>query len=162
MNQANPVLRTSVHILTSLAILAASATVFAQQAPKPETLIKWRQSAYTVFGWNTNRIKASIEGQYNKDDVIKAANAIAAVSGTGMEKLFPAGTEKGKGWEPTEAHADLFKNMKRFAELNASLTKEASELANVANTGDLAAVKAQFGKMTKACKTCHEDYKVKD
>lgn len=157
------------NVKLSIAMLAATilmvqgvASAEPVPTPKPETFIKWRQSAFTVYGWNTNRIKASLEGTYNKDDVIKGATVIAAVANTGMEKLFPPGTEKGKGWEATEAHADLFKNLKRFAELNANLAKEATELANVAHNGDQAAVKAQFGKMTKTCKTCHDDYKVKD
>lgn len=146
----------------ALAILAASSVTHAQQAPKPEALIKWRQSAYSLIGWNTGRIKASVEGTFNKDEVIRAANTIAAVSGSGLDKLFPAGTEQGKGWHDTSAKAELFKDIKRYNDLTASLNKEAVELANVANGGDQAAVKTQFGKLTKACKTCHDDFKAKD
>lgn len=146
----------------AVAVLAASVSALAQQAPKPETLIKWRQSAYQVIAWNSGRIKAAVEGQYNKDDVIKAANAIAAVGNSGLGNLFVPGTEQGKGWHDTTAKAELFKDIKRFNELNANFSKEATELATVAATGDAAAVKVQYTKLTRTCKTCHDDFKGKE
>lgn len=142
--------------------LAASATAFAQQAPRPENLIKWRQSAFQVVAWNSGRIKASLEGQYNKDEVLKAANTIAAVAGSGLGALFAPGTEQGKGWHDTTAKPELFKDGKRFAELGASFGKEANELAAIAATGDVAAIKTQYGKLTRTCKACHDDFKAKD
>ena len=45
--------------LNTLAFLIAAAcagTALAQQAPKPENLIKWRQSAFQVVAWNSGRI----------------------------------------------------------------------------------------------------------
>lgn len=145
-----------------LAILAASAAALAQQAPKPETLIKWRQSVFQVLAWNSGRIKANVEGQYNKDEVIKAANAIAALSNSGLGSLFVPGTEQGKGWHDTSAKPELFKDSKHFGELGANFSKEANELAVVANGGDVAAVKTQFGKLSRTCKACHDDFKAKD
>ena len=146
----------------ALAILASSASVLAQQAPKPEQLIKWRQSAFQVVAWNTGRIKASLDGTYNKEEVQRAANSIAAIANGGLGALFAAGTEQGKGWHDTSAKPELFKDGKRFAELSASFGKEASELATVAGGGDVAAIKAQFGKVQRTCKSCHDDFKAKD
>lgn len=146
----------------ALAILASSASVLAQQAPKPEQLIKWRQSAFQVVAWNTGRIKSSLDGQYNKDEVQRAANSIAAIANGGLGALFAAGTEQGKGWHDTTAKPELFKDGKRFAELGASFGKEAGELAAVAGGGDVAAIKAQFGKLQRTCKSCHDDFKAKD
>lgn len=143
-------------------LLAASALALAQQAPKPETLIKWRQSAFQVVAWNSGRIKASIDGQYNKEEVIKAANTIAAISGSGLGSLFAPGTEQGKGWHETTAKPELFKNSARFAELGGNFNREAVELTKVAATGDVAAVKEQFGKLSRTCKACHDDFKAKD
>jgi cytochrome c556 len=146
----------------ALAILASSASVLAQQAPKPEQLIKWRQSAFQVVAWNTGRIKASLDGTYNKDEVQRAANSIAAIANGGLGALFAPGTEQGKGWHDTTAKPELFKDGKRFAELSANFSKEATELATLANGGDVAAIKAQFGKVQRTCKSCHDDFKAKD
>lgn len=145
-----------------VAVLASSGIALAQQAPKPETLIKWRQSVFQVIAWNTGRIKANVEGQYNKDDVLKSANAIAALSKSGLGSLFAPGTEQGKGWHDTAAKPEIFKDTQHFDELGASFAKEANELVNVASSGDQAAVKAQFGKLQRTCKSCHDDFKAKD
>jgi cytochrome c556 len=146
----------------AIGILAASATTLAQQATKPETLIKWRQSVFQVIAWDTGRIKASVEGQYNKEEVIKAANSIAAIAKSGLGALFAPGTEQGKGWHDTSAKPELFKDTKHFDELGVNFSKEATELATVAASGDAAAVKTQFGKLTRTCKSCHDDFRVKD
>jgi cytochrome c556 len=157
-------LRLQKMIAPSLAavLLASSFGALAQQAPKPENLIKWRQSAFQVVAWNTGRIKASVEGQYNKDEVQRAANAIAAIANSGLGSLFAPGTEQGKGWHDTSSKQELFKDTRRFGELGAAFGKEASELATVAAGGDLAAIKAQFGKLQRTCKSCHDDFKSKD
>ncbi len=146
----------------AVALLAASASVVAQQAPKPENLIKWRQSAFSLVAWNAGRIKASVDGQYNKEEVQRAANAIAAIANSGLGGLFAAGTEQGKGWHDTSAKPELFKDGKHFADLAASFSKEATELASVSAGGDPAIVKAQFGKLQRTCKSCHDDFKAKD
>ena len=146
----------------AIALLAGSASVLAQQAPKPENLIKWRQSAFQVVAWNTGRIKASVDGTYNKEEVQRAANVISAIANSGLGGLFAAGTEQGKGWHDTSAKPELFKDPKKFADLNASFGKEAAELAAVAGGGDVAAIKAQFGKLQRTCKSCHDDFKSKD
>jgi cytochrome c556 len=143
-------------------MLAASVTAIAQQAPKPETLIKWRQSAFQVINWNAGRIKASLDGQYNKDEVLKAANIIAAVANSGLGSLFAPGTEQGKGWHDTSAKPELFKDGKRAGEHAANFSKEATELTKVAAVGDAVAVKEQYAKLTRTCKACHDDFKAKD
>lgn len=147
-----------------IGIVAASAAALAQQAPKPEQLIKWRQSAFQVVAWNSGRIKASLDTTYNKDDVLKAANTIAAIANGGLGALFPASTERGKGWHETSAKPDLFAeaNGARVAELSAAFSREASELARVAAVGDATAVKEQFAKLNRSCKGCHDDFRAKD
>ncbi len=145
----------------ALATLVAAQSVQAQQAPKPEQLIKWRQSAYQVIAWNTGRVKANIEGTYNKEDVIKAANTIAALANSGLGALFAPGTETGKGWKETAVKPELFTD-KKAGEVAAAFNKEANELARVAALGDVAQIKAQLGKLQGTCKACHDDFRKKD
>jgi cytochrome c556 len=155
-------LKTTIKLAAALAVLTASGYALAQQAPKPENLIKWRQSVFQVVGWNTGRIKANVEGTYNKDEVVKSANTLAALSKSGFEGLFVAGTEQGKGWHDTSAKAEVFSNNKHFIELAQNFSTEAGNFATVAASGDQATVKAEFGKLTKTCKACHDDFKAKD
>lgn len=151
--------RTLLLALAAAAAAGAGSLAWAQQAPKPEQQIKWRQSAYQVLAWNSARIKASVDGTYNKDEVIRAANAIAAVSSSGLGSLFTPGTETGKGWRDTTVKPALFTDGPRVGELAGNLVKEANELARLAQAGDPAAVKDQFGKLQKSCKACHDDYR---
>jgi cytochrome c556 len=145
------------------ALLLAAAGAWSQAAPKPENLIKWRQSAFQFVAWNASRIKASVEGTYNKDDVIKSANAIAAVANSGFGTLlFVPGTETGKGWHDTAAKPALFSDSKRAGELAASFGHEAEELAKLAQAGDAGAVKEQYARLTRTCKACHDDFRAKD
>src|SRR5690242_9465663 len=97
------------------ATFAATAPALAQQGPKPENLIKWRQSAFQVVAWNTGRIKTSLDGTYNKEEVQRAANSIAAIANGGLAALFAPGAEQGKGWHDTTAKPELFKDPKKFA-----------------------------------------------
>jgi cytochrome c556 len=140
--------------------LAAAGTALAQQAPKPEALIKWRQSAFQVVAWNSGRIKSSLDGAYNKDQVLRSANVIAAIANSGLSSLFAAGTESGKGWHDTTIKPEAFANAARFAELGGAFAKESNELVRVVSSGaDEGAVKEQFGKLQKTCKSCHDDFR---
>jgi len=148
-------------LLTAGAFALATATAtLAQQAPKPENLIKWRQSAFQVVAWNSGRIKASLDSGYDKTLVLRSANLIAAIANSGLGSLFAAGSETGKGWHDTTAKPEAFANPAKFGELGGEFAKEATELVRVVSSGaDAAAVKEQFGKLQKTCKSCHDDFR---
>ena len=152
----------TIHKVVAVTLLAAAGASLAQQAPKPEQLIKWRQSAFQVAAWSTGRIKASLDGQYSKDEVQRAANTLAAIANGGLGGLFAPDTEQGKGWHDTSAKPELFKDSARFAQLGADFGKETTELARLAGGGDVAALKTQLAKVQKTCKSCHDDFKAKD
>jgi cytochrome c556 len=141
--------------------LGLSTAVLAQSIGKPEDQIRWRQSGYQFMNWNMQRIKANLEGTFNKDQVIQAANTVAAIANSGMGALYAPGTDKGIGWHETNVKPDFFQAEKkaRLGEVAGAFNKEANELAKVAATGDPAAVKAQFGKLGGACKGCHDDFR---
>ncbi|MBW8757655.1 MAG: cytochrome c [Burkholderiales bacterium] len=152
--------RTSSRLLVAALALASAASALAQQAPKPENLIKWRQSAFQVIAWNSGRIKASLDGGYDKDQVLRSANAIAAIANSGLGSLFPAGTETGKGWHDTTVKADAFTDTPKFAEHGGDFARASSELVRlVSSGGDATAVKDQFAKLQKTCKSCHDDFR---
>jgi cytochrome c556 len=144
----------------ALVAVTAATTAVAQQAPKPENLIKWRQSAFQVVAWNSGRIKASLDSGYDKALVLRSASVIAAVANSGLSTLFAPGTETGKGWHDTTVKPDAFSNPARFGELGGEFARESNELVRLVSTGaDAAAVKDQFGKLQKTCKSCHDDFR---
>ncbi|MGL5633250.1 MAG: c-type cytochrome [Azovibrio sp.] len=148
----------------AVAAFAVAGAVFAQQALKPEEAIKTRQAGYTYMGWSMGKIKANLEGTYNKDQVVAAANTIAAIANSGMGALYIPGSEKNVGNVKTNVKPAFFQkeNAEKLGKIAMDFNREANELAKVAATGDAAAVKAQFGKVGGACKACHDDFRVKD
>ncbi|WP_303786916.1 cytochrome c [Azovibrio restrictus] len=144
------------------AALAVTGVAFAQQALKPEEAIKTRQAGYTYLGWSMSKIKANLEGTYNKDQVIAAANTIAAIANSGMGALYVPGSDKEVNGVKTRVKPEFFQKQQEVGKLAMAFNKEANELARVAATGDVAAVKAQFGKVGGTCKACHDDFRVKD
>jgi cytochrome c556 len=148
-------------LLAVFALLGASAQVVAQSAPRPEALIKWRQSAFQVIAWNSGRIKAAL-ATGDTQEVRTAAVALAGVANSGLTALFPASTAQGKGWRETTARATVFNDPEKFRALTQEFARESSELARLAAAPDEAATKAQFAKVAKACKSCHDKFRQTD
>ena len=147
-------------LLLSLLALTLAGTAVAQV--KPEDAIKFRQSGYGFMAWNMQRIKMNVEGgNFNKEEVIKAANAIQAIANSGMGALYLPGTDKGTGWEPTRAKANIWTDKEKLGKAAMEFNKEANEMAKVAASGDAAAVGVQLGKLGGTCKGCHDDFKAK-
>lgn len=145
--------------------LAVSTIATAAMAGPLEDQIRFRQSAYSFLGWNAGKIKAQTGDHpetFNKEQVIAAANAIAAVANTDLLSLYTPGSDKGVGWKPTRLKADYFDKQEQIKEIQASFIKEANGLQEIAEDGDVAAIKAQFGKVGATCKSCHDLIKIKE
>jgi len=145
----------------AISTVAMASTVSAQVIGKAEDQIRWRQSAYQTMGWSMGRIKANIDGTFNKDQVVQAANVIQAISASGMGALFQPSTNSGKGWRETNVKPEFFKpeSKDEIGKLAGAYIKEAKEMATVAAGGDAAAVKVQFTKLGKACDSCHDKFR---
>lgn len=146
----------------ALAGLLLAGTAFAEQALKPEEAIQYRQAGYKFMAWSMGKIKANLEGNYNKDQVVAAANTIAAIANSGMGALYLPGTDKEVNGVKTRVKPEFFQKQQEVGKLAMAFNKEANELAKVAASGDAAAVKAQFGKLGSACKACHDDFRMKE
>ncbi len=147
-------------VVATLAIGLTGAAM-GQVIGKAEDQIRWRQSAYQTMAWNMARIKANVEGTYNKDQVVEAANVVQAIANSKMGALFQPGTDKGKGWKETRVKPEFFKpeSKDELGKLAGGYNKEANEMARVAATGDLGAIKTQFGKLGESCKACHDKFR---
>ncbi|WP_334157460.1 c-type cytochrome [Oryzomicrobium sp.] len=137
--------------------LACTAGAHAQM--KTEDAIKFRQSAYGFLAWNMGKIKANLDGNFNKEQVANAARAIAAVANSGMGALYVPGSDKGAGWKETRLKSEFFAQQEEAGKLARAFGAAANELEKVAATGDVAAIKAQFGKTGETCKGCHDKFR---
>ena len=153
-------LKTQIVALVTLSAFAGAA--FAQQALKPEEMIKIRKSGYSFMAWNMGKIKAQVVDapqSYNKDQVLAAARVIAATANSGMGALYGPGTDKEVNGEKTRVKAEFFQQREEVGKLAQAFNREANELAKVAESGDPAAIKAQFGKTGETCKACHDKFR---
>ncbi len=146
-------------IAAALLIVGFAGTVFAQQTLKPEEMIKIRKSGYAFMSWNMGKIKANLDGTFNKEQVIAAANVVAATANSGMGALFGPGTDKEVAGEKTRVKPEFFQQPDKVKEAAVNYIREANELAKVAATGDVAAIKVQFGKTGASCKACHDQFR---
>ncbi|CAM5300030.1 c-type cytochrome [Thauera mechernichensis] len=144
-------------ILFGVIALSVAATASAQV--KPEDQIKFRQAGYSFMSWNMGKIKANVEGEFNAQQVQAAANAIAAIAGSGMGALYGPGTDKDIGDRKTRAKPELFQNMEDVGKLAMDFNAAAANLAQAAASGDKAAVQKAFGETGATCKACHDKYR---
>ncbi|MDR2625560.1 MAG: cytochrome c [Zoogloeaceae bacterium] len=149
-------------IILIVAAAAISGAAFAQQTLKPEDAIKTRQAGYRYLSWSMGKIKANVDGKFDKAQVIQAANTIAAIANSGMGALYVPGSDKAVNGVQTAVKPEFFTKPQEVGQHAQAFNKEANELAKVAATGDAAAVKAQFGKVGGTCKGCHDDFKFKN
>jgi cytochrome c556 len=148
-------------LVAGVVLTALAGTALAQVVGKTEDQIRWRQSAYHTMAWSMGRIKANVEGTYNKDQVIEAANVIQAIANSKMGALYQPGSDKGKGWKETRLKSEFF-GSPDLGQIAQNFGAAANEMAKVAAGGDAAAAKAQFGKLGEACKGCHEKFRKED
>jgi cytochrome c556 len=147
----------------SIALLTLAASAQAQLSA--EDMIKVRQSGYTFMAWNMGKISAQVVDRtvpYDKNQVIAAANLIAATANSGMGALFSPATVEGSGWKPTRLKANFFEEQDKVREIAMNYIEQANKLQQVAATGDEAAIRTQFGELGKACKACHDNYRAEE
>ncbi|MDR1661485.1 MAG: cytochrome c [Azoarcus sp.] len=139
--------------------LALAGTATAQV--KPEDQIKYRKAAYSFASWNMGKIKANLDGAYDAAQVKAAANAIAAVAGSGLGALFGPGTEKAIGEQKTAVKPEMFQKERgaEVGKLAGDFAAAAAALAQAAESGDAAKVKPAFGQVGQTCKACHDQFK---
>lgn len=153
-------LSTSV-LATAVASILFSGVALANQPLKPEEMIKFRKAGYSFMSWNMGKIKNNLEGTFNKDEVQKAADAIATVANSGMGALFAPGTDKTHGDQKTRVKSEFFAEPEKVREVAMNFNREANELARVAASGDAGAIGIQYKKLGDSCKACHDRYRAK-
>jgi len=150
----DPPMRKIAITVTAAALLSAAVTAF---AVKPETAIHYRQSVYTMIGWNFVPMVEMIKNKtpWDNAEFSKHADRIASLAPQLLEG-FPEGSDKGAD---TEAKPDIWKNMDDFKSKMNDLVRETKALADVSKGGDEAKMREQFKKTAGACKSCHDKYR---
>ena len=150
------VAKTIVTCIMAAGVFAAALPATAQQATKPEDLLKLRQGLMQAMKsqWVPIAGFAAGKAPLPADAAERAANMVL------VAKLAPIGWAKGTEALPesnTKPEAFGAKSA-QFADGWKSLAAEAAKLADAANAGP-DALKAQAANVGKLCKGCHEELK---
>lgn len=127
--------------------------------PKPEEVVEYRQSVYTIIGWNFKPIGAMVKGEVPFDAAAVARHAEYVEM---MSKVAIEGFRKGSGPDAvknTEAKPEIWTKWSEFETKMNGFQQESTKLVQVAKTGDEKAIKAQFGKTAETCKACHKEFR---
>jgi cytochrome c556 len=127
--------------------------------PKPEDVVQYRQSVYTIIGWNFAPIGAMMKGEVPFDAAAVARHAQYVEM---MSKATLEGFPKGTGPDvvkDTEAKPEIWTKRNEFETKMSDFQQEATKLAEVAKMGDEKTIKAQFGKTAETCKACHKAFR---
>lgn len=141
-------------VASAAALLTAAITA---AAVKPEAAIHYRQSVYTMIGWNFVPMVDMIKNKtpWDSAEFSKHADRIAFLAPQLLEG-FPEGSDKGAD---TEAKPEIWKNLDDFKSKMSDLVRETKNLSEVAKTGDEAKTREQFKNTAHACKSCHDKYR---
>ena len=126
---------------------------------KPEEDIRYRQSVMNVIGRNFGGVLGAMakgERPYDQAAAVKAASLVEMLS-TLPASAFGPGTEKGA---PTKADPKIWKESAKFKAAYDKMVAEVAKLPAAAK--DLTSLKAQVAETGKACKACHDDFRLKE
>jgi len=145
-------------IALSLILLFGFVGAVQAEMTREEAAIKFRRSALTTMSWYFGQMARVTKGDapYDKAAFAKNAEYVAFLSKLPKEGFIP-GTDKGE----TKAKPEIWTDADKFKEAYDRLVNESAKLAEVAKDGNFDSIKEQFGKVQKACKSCHEDFKKK-
>ena len=146
-------------VVVAILGVAVLGTSLMAHAAKPEDAIKYRRGVMAAQGWNMGIMGAMVKGErpYDKADFAQRAANVAALSKMAHEGFTVAGSETGE----TKAKADVFLDKEKFKGGMDKLETETAKLAQVAASGDMGAIKPQFGEVGKVCKGCHDNFREK-
>ena len=157
MSKYSPVKRSLIlaAVLTSAFTLPTLAHI-----EKSEPLQSMRQSYFALVGMTFGPMADMVKGKipWNDETFISWSKDLDALSHFDVGRGFAPGSEGGK----TRAKPEIWLDREDFDEKLATFKKQAQSLAQVAQDGDKAAIRTQFGATGKACKGCHDEYKSKD
>lgn len=146
------------HIAVTALALGIASSALAQA--KPEEEIRYRQSVMNVVGRAFGPLIGMAQDKipYNKDVVGRNVNILETLAPLPWG-AFAAGTEKGA---PTKADMKVWSEAAKFKEHADKMQQAVAKLGQAAKGGDEKAVKAAAGDLGKACKACHDDFRLKD
>jgi cytochrome c556 len=152
-------MKTLMKISVCLLIVAGFLGGARAQFDKPEDAIKYRQAVMFLIAKHFGRMGAVVKGQtpYARDEFVRNATLVETLSELPWDAFMVPGTDKGK----TNLKSVAFRKKADFNKAADKFKAEVGALVKTAGSGDLSAIKAQFGNVGQSCGACHKKFKAK-
>jgi cytochrome c556 len=124
---------------------------------RPEKVIRYRQSAMDMIGWNFSPLGAMVKGKtpFDAREFSRRADRLEFL-GPQLLEGFAKGSDTGA---ETDAKPEIWTAFDDFQAMLNDYVNESRKLAEVARNGSEADVKEQFNKTAESCKACHDKYR---
>jgi cytochrome c556 len=139
-----------------LLVLVSSGMVLAQFA-KPEDAITYRKSVMQVIKKHFGSMGGVVKGKmpFDKTAFTEDAKVVAMMSKLPWEASLIPGSTKGD----TTLTEKALKDSEGYLAAAKRFENASRELAAAAASGDMAAIKMQFGATAQTCGGCHKAYR---
>ena len=124
---------------------------------RPEKVIRYRQSAMAMIGWNFSPLGAMVKGKtpFDAKEFSRRADRLEFL-GPQLLEGFSKGSDVGA---ETDAKPEIWTDFDDFQALLNDYVNESRKLAEVARNGSEADMKEEFKKTAESCKACHDKYR---
>ena len=139
-----------------MVVVLFSSIALAQYA-KPEDAIKYRKSVMQVIKKHFSSMAGVVKGEVPFDKAVFVADAkvVALMSNLPWEASLVPGSTEGD----TTLNEKALKDTEGFLAAAKRFEDASRELATAAESGDMGAIKKQFGATAQTCGRCHKPYR---
>jgi cytochrome c556 len=147
------------------ALVAAALFIESGAAPAPPTLtpeqiIAARQASLDMSAMTMAEMKTAVTDGLDVKKQFYPAKTLARWANA-LPTMFPAGTGQGTTSAETHALATIWTDRAGFEKAAAAYVAAADKLGEFAKDGDSAGFASQLTVVSKACDSCHGDFKQK-
>lgn len=125
---------------------------------KSDKLVIQRQAAFTLIGKYFGVLSGMVKGKipYDQATAQQSAALLEALAQMPWDGFQPSTLEA----KNTEAKPEIYKDKTKFDGFAKDLQAATTKLAAASKSGGLEALKPALADVGKACKACHESFKV--
>ena len=145
-------------VVASLALIAATAAIAAPLSRQGALkIMQERHEGMEAVGKANKLLRREITASSPDITAIRGSSATIAALANRSARWFPKGTGPDVG--KTGAKPEIWQKPADFAAKTRDFLAASKALHQAAVRGDMAAVKASYGKLGGTCKGCHEAYR---
>lgn len=137
--------------------LLAICPIWVEAEDTHEKVVDYRQGVMNVYAFNATSMGDMVKGEKGFDAAAFARYAKDLATAAQLDVL--AGFPEDSINDDSDASETIWLDWEQFQDKHRALQEQSAVLAEVAAGGGEAAVKEQFGKTSKTCKGCHDEFK---